>query len=299
MPDGVVSPRDFVQMMDQEGTKHDMSLSVTHGNTVIFDSYTPEHEVRKRNLRNNNVSKLNQMPNRFSAKFGVEVRSASVTAVLCANTVADYRVVDKKSGKVIESSDKRPDYMKTPQEVSNKRQRIGAVDVQSIPDIRPQFFNFHHHHPPPQFMGISNSAFDHPGIPVFMSGCYPPPPAAIQMPYVPPEVVVDACHCLSNFTSRAMLNPRQLDDVAVDQPFPFSARDPTVEQPDPIFDESALNPSAVSDNIRAVVPIKDLLLGTMNRDDETFDAAATLQEISSGVATTTTTTTKKKTTPPQ
>jgi hypothetical protein len=99
MPDGLTSSSsNFIQSVDQG---HDTQLSVTNGGTVIFDSYSPEHEVRRRNLKNNNVSKLNHMPNRFPTDFNVRVRADSVAAILCAETVSDYKVVDKKSGQTI------------------------------------------------------------------------------------------------------------------------------------------------------------------------------------------------------
>ena len=112
MPDGVVSPRDFTQVMEDG----EMNLAVNHGNTVVFDSFTPEEVVRQRNLRNNNVSKLNQMPHRFANEFSVRVSAVSITAILCADTVADYRIIDKRAKKELTASDKRPDYMKAHQE---------------------------------------------------------------------------------------------------------------------------------------------------------------------------------------
>jgi hypothetical protein len=117
-----------------------MGLSVTEGNTIIFDSFTPEEEVRRRNINNNNISKLNNMQKRFQTGFCVGIQASSVTAVLCASTVSHYRVVDKGTGKDIKPSDKRPDYMKTyNEEQQAKRQRIKAplesrnVGVPNIP----------------------------------------------------------------------------------------------------------------------------------------------------------------------
>ena len=118
MPDDLVSSSKFIQSVDQG---HDTQLSVTSGCTVVFDSYSPEPEVRRRNLKNNNVSKLNHMPNRFPTDFNVRVRADSVAAILCAETVSDYKVVDKKSGQTITATDKRPNYMKAPYKVSAKR----------------------------------------------------------------------------------------------------------------------------------------------------------------------------------
>ncbi len=122
MPDGFVSSSsNFMQVVDQG---HDTQLSVTSGCTVVFDSYSAEHEVHRRNLKRNNVSKLNHMPSRFSTDFNVCIHTDSVAAILCAETVSDYRVVDKKrSGQSIAAIDKQSDYIKTPHEISAKRMR--------------------------------------------------------------------------------------------------------------------------------------------------------------------------------
>ena len=110
MPDGIVDANDVVQLVGHRG--QDMGLSVTEGNTVIFDSYTPKEEVHRRDIANNNVSKLNQMQNRFATEFCIGIRAISVTAVLSADTVEAYRVIDKKTGQVLGASDKRPKYMR-------------------------------------------------------------------------------------------------------------------------------------------------------------------------------------------
>lgn len=117
MPDEFVDNSDVVQTMNQG---NDLGVAITNGNTVIFDSYTPEHEVRRRNINRNNISKLNHMQSRFPAKFNVHIQAESVTAVLCAETVSDYKVVDKRSSQVITASDKRGDSKKAPHEVDAK-----------------------------------------------------------------------------------------------------------------------------------------------------------------------------------
>jgi len=117
MPDGVVANSDVVQTMD-EGKE--LKVSITNGGTVIFDSFSPEHEVRRRNANRNNISKLNHMPSRFPASFRVDVKADSVAAVLCAETVSDYKVVDKRSVQAITASDRRPDSTRAPHEVNSK-----------------------------------------------------------------------------------------------------------------------------------------------------------------------------------
>ena len=117
MPDGVVANSDIVQIMD-EGKE--LKISITNGGTVIFDSFSPEHEVRRRNVNRNNISKLNHMPSRFPASFKVDVNADSVAAVLCAETVSDYKVVDKRTNQAITASDRRPDSTRAPHEVNSK-----------------------------------------------------------------------------------------------------------------------------------------------------------------------------------
>jgi hypothetical protein len=106
MPDGIVSQRDFVQLMSEN--ELDMQLAVKTGNTVVFDSFTPEPEVRRRNIMNNNISKINETSRHFRTEFSVRVHVSSVSAILCAGTVKEYRVVDRKKGKTLLPSDKRP-----------------------------------------------------------------------------------------------------------------------------------------------------------------------------------------------
>lgn len=296
MPDGVVSPRDFVQIMHQLGDSGvHTNLDINQGNTVIFDSFSPDDEVRRLNLKNNNVSKLNNMPSRFSGECNVRVRAASITAILCANTVSDYKIIDRKSKQELTASDKRPEYMRAQQHEagsSNKRPRSEpqAPDGIALPAAAIQYpqqvpSSFQRPPPPPpchaQFATTPlRSAFDHPGIPHFM-----------YSPSHRPEISMEICSILSSmgsklhapavmsFTSSSPppLNPRKLDkaDVVVDesgsedeeeeedsiQPFPFtsSSKDLAVEKPDPIFDESGLHASQTSDNVRAVVSVGDML----------------------------------------
>jgi hypothetical protein len=121
MPDGLTrSSSNFIQIMDGGD---DTQLSVTSGGTVIFDSYSAEHEVRRRNLKRNNISKLNHMPSRFSTDFNVRVHTDGVAAILCAETVSDYRVVDTRQNMIRTAIVKQSDYMKTPHEISAKRMR--------------------------------------------------------------------------------------------------------------------------------------------------------------------------------
>lgn len=110
MPDGIVDANDVVQLVGHRSL--DMGLSVTEGNTVIFDSFTPKEEVHRRDIASNNVSKLNHMQKRFATEFCVGVRATSVTAMLSADTVEAYRVIDKKTGQVLAAADKRPKYMR-------------------------------------------------------------------------------------------------------------------------------------------------------------------------------------------
>jgi hypothetical protein len=160
MPDGVVSTRDFVQVMDDG---NGLDLAVGSGNTIIFDSFSPEAEVCKRNIGNNNISKLNNMSTRFATEFFVRVRAASVTAVLCAKTVQDYKVVDKKSGSAIAATDKRPEHIKAlscETESSTKRQRVVEPAVPANFTSRSCWPARHMHFPV-----ITDGIFCNPGMP--------------------------------------------------------------------------------------------------------------------------------------
>ncbi len=421
MPDGVVSPRDFTQVMEDGG----MNLAVTQGNTVIFDSFSPEEVVRQRNLKNNNVSKLNQISNRFANEFNIRISSVSITAVLCAETVADYKIIDKRAKKELTASDKRPEYMKIYQEggggnnnnnpsvkytdhqsndnddtgtttttTANKKKRQRAAGssssssehpsaaMQASPAImtmmqptpsppqlhpvsamsslplpasmgrmlmaasndnsssssppfqHPYHHYYHYHQQQQQRSFVNSSAFDHPGVPGFMAG-----PSYRQE--INTDVVQGLCHLsykvahnqqvrdYMHFTSSSppqLTNPRQLkqgDVVVVEEeggaandsssgnndtdcssgreddedrsrsgdspakPFPFKSKDPSAEIPDPIFDESTLLASQMSDNIRAVVSVKDLFrpsppVATITADEmQKCNAAVVLQRLSS------------------
>jgi len=40
-------------------------------NTIVFDSFSSEEEVKQRNVMGNNVSKINDSNRRFSTDFGI------------------------------------------------------------------------------------------------------------------------------------------------------------------------------------------------------------------------------------
>ena len=315
MPDGVVSPRDFVHIMDNDDS---MNLSVTQGNTIIFDSYTPEPEVRRRNLRNNNVSKLNQMPNRFSNEFMVRISSVSITAVLCPSTVEHYRIVDRKTGKELTASDKRPEYIKSQQDGGAVKRKSMADDdvhnaVMSTPSSRmisPAYQEPRQKAQQPLTFG----AFDHPGIPLFMSQSKQPIDADIvssiatlskRLKNDPPPPPLRNFDIMS-FTpssSAPLLLPRRLGyhDVAVDdaaKPFPFQhADDQAAEKLDPIFGDNTLPGASSSDNIRVAVPVSDLLRSRESDNVQTVimssdfvsDAIKVLQELKNTKSAATTT----------
>jgi hypothetical protein len=67
------------------------------GTTVVFDSFSNEKDVQRRNHAAINISKINDTSKRFATDFTVRT-SGQVTAVLSPSTVANYRVVDPKRG---------------------------------------------------------------------------------------------------------------------------------------------------------------------------------------------------------
>ena len=294
MPDGLVNPCDFVQMMDQGPV--DMGLSVTAGNTIIFDSYTPEDEVWRRNVKKNNVSKLNRMQNRFPTGFCVGVRATSVTAILSAGTVSKYRVVDKRTGDEIEASDKRPDHMKTfNEEKEAKRKRASGNSP---------------NHPSPMVPAVLQENVCLPPkaiVPNVITT--PPPPASLpnginstssfkstenrpalaQIPDVFP--LPKRCTFLSQlfFVAQRIplpdimtpksppLSPRDVDSDA-ETPFPFKHTDNPMEQP-PIFGDLPPQPGT-SEDIRAVVFMGDVMNFPPEITDDIHTGASILQDLS-------------------
>jgi hypothetical protein len=81
-----------------------MEIIACQGNTVIFDSFTPEEEVVRRNAHTPSISSRD----RFHSRFQIDVNAEGVSAVLCASTVPAYRVIDKKGSSIINPTDKRP-----------------------------------------------------------------------------------------------------------------------------------------------------------------------------------------------
>ena len=80
------------------GAATDLHAHLSNSNTIIFDSFSSEVEVRKRNLVVNNISKINDPRRRFASEFNVRV-TGKVTTILSASAVAEYRVVDdRRSG---------------------------------------------------------------------------------------------------------------------------------------------------------------------------------------------------------
>ena len=150
MPDGIVSQRDFVQLMSEN--ELDMQLAVKTGNTVVFDSFTPEPEVRRRNIMNNNISKLNETSRHFRTEFSVRVHASSVSAILCAGTVAEYRVVDRKKDLTLLPSDKRPMYIReytSQSQASNSSPKKRKISPTALVPFNP----------------VDEGVFGHPGLP--------------------------------------------------------------------------------------------------------------------------------------
>jgi hypothetical protein len=267
MPDGVVCSHDFLQTFDQGPVA--MGLSVTAGNTVIFDSFTPEEEVRRRNVANNNVSKLNQMSNRFHAEFCVGVRASSVTAILCANTVGNYRVVDKKTGDIVAASDKRPDYMRSWNEALARKQKVQKSQIIFAPSEPKRQKTF----TPPIIIPANVVSTTAP--PATIPGIFVLPHECTQ-PMIPPGLNELAHHVNHNllplpdimtFTSSSEppLSPRNLDDTAA--PFPFKDQPTTSQdQQPPIFADLPPQPGT-SDNIRAVVLVSNVMQHPPDIDD--------------------------------
>jgi hypothetical protein len=266
MPDGVVSTRDFVQTVDL--SSNDMNISVTSGNTIVFDSFSPEAEVRKRNVRNNNVSKLNNIPLRFSTEFYVGVKAASVTAILCSSTVQDYKVVDKKTSAEITPTDKRPDHVKEKQQ-GVKRPR----PVESPPS--------------PLAMVVHPGVFGHPGLP----RCDMFTEAPAKRLFSTAKEGLNALRLALAAEPRSTMNlspapitsPRDLSDSeegsSAPEPFPFRSKDLVSEQ-QPIYRECEFfSPQHTSDSTRTVMTIADVLGTSIVSPQQTSDSMRIVMKI--------------------
>ena len=72
-----------------------IEMQCTNGTTIVFDSFSDEQDVRRRNLSAVNISKVRDSGKRFHTNFTIQT-SGEVAAILSASTVADYRQVDAR-----------------------------------------------------------------------------------------------------------------------------------------------------------------------------------------------------------
>ncbi len=84
-----------IPIRGKKGAFKSIKANFIHGTTVVFDSFSSEEDVEKRNHEAVNVSKVRNPANRFYTDFVVKA-SGSVAAILNASTVAKYRIVDIK-----------------------------------------------------------------------------------------------------------------------------------------------------------------------------------------------------------
>ena len=89
------------------GVKGIRTLTEQHSTTIVFDSFSDEQDVLRRDQQRNNISKINNPQRRFTTDFSVRV-SGVVTAILSPNSVADYRVVDTKRAAMVSSRQAEP-----------------------------------------------------------------------------------------------------------------------------------------------------------------------------------------------
>ena len=318
MPDGVVSTRDFVQTVDL--SSNDMNISVTSGNTIVFDSFSPEADVRKRNVRNNNVSKLNNIPLRFSTEFYVGVKAASVTAILCSSTVQDYKVVDKKTSAEITPTDKRPEHVKEKQQGGK---RPGPVESPPSPlamnpsssgggsaffrvtptDKLPEHVKEKQQwgkrprpveSPPSQLaMVVHPGVFGHPGLP----RCDMFTEAPAKRLFSTAKEGLNALRLALAAEPRSTMNlapapitsPRDLSDSEEEsrapEHFPFQSKNPVSEQ-QPIFGEcDFFPPQQTSDSMRTVMTIADVLDTPIIAEEIQKDVAKTLLDLPNSIDT--------------
>ena len=86
-------------------------------NTIVFDSFSDQRDVHRRDTKANNISKINDRARRFPTDFSIRV-SGEVTAILSARSVADYRVVDARKYKATAPSVAPPPPPPPPQMMS-------------------------------------------------------------------------------------------------------------------------------------------------------------------------------------
>ena len=97
LPDAATNDR-YQEFRWDDATGLSNIFTEVQGNTIVFDSFSDEDEVRRRNGNVINISKIQDASRRFVTDFTVRA-SGEVTAILNADTVADYRVVDGKRRK--------------------------------------------------------------------------------------------------------------------------------------------------------------------------------------------------------
>lgn len=85
----------------------DLRLRNATGTTVIFDSFSPAEEVRRRNPVTNSISRLNDPSRHFLTGFNVSV-TGPVAAILSTDTVEGYQKVERKAPQPPPVTAKRP-----------------------------------------------------------------------------------------------------------------------------------------------------------------------------------------------
>jgi hypothetical protein len=108
------------------------------GNTIIFDSFSSPTDIEQLNTIVNNVSKVNDPSRQFDAKFAVNI-DGKVGAILHADSVTDYMVVDKQSKQVIIAPNKHPTRDTVAAELAEAAANICARFVAAAPESDQDF----------------------------------------------------------------------------------------------------------------------------------------------------------------
>ncbi len=101
-------------------------VDFVQGTTIVFDSFSDEQDVQRRNLAAINISKIGDVARRFETDFTVNA-SGKVTAVLGANTVAKYRVVDIKGGARIPTPAPMPSFSSVISMAASDRELVSSL----------------------------------------------------------------------------------------------------------------------------------------------------------------------------
>ena len=127
IPNEYAQDSSFTQTLEISETLGDISALKLRGNTIVFDSFSSEDEVKRRNTRINTVSRLNDSTCQFQTDFNICFSSVTA-AVLSPSMVPSYRIVDRR-GLAVLATDKRPEHIK--EALKHKRRTSESPSIET------------------------------------------------------------------------------------------------------------------------------------------------------------------------